>query len=101
MPDYHLIVSSEQPIPHDVLIEHLAIALRDFNFTGKTDIKMAHPFDTPTNVKFDDDVQTEPYTGPKPGTAYEGVFFPTTTEPADPYPLTTRVIDAIKGRKRG
>lgn len=92
MPDYHLIVSSEQPIPHDVLIEHLAIALRDFNFTGKTDIKMAHPFDTPTNVKFDDDVQTEPYTG----THSEGSF-----TPADPYPLTTRVIDAIKGRKRG
>jgi len=97
MRTYILEVASENPIPHDVLIEHLAVALRDFEFAGFTSIalrgttqtlehKMAHPFDNPANVVFDDDTKLEEYTGPNGGL------------PTDPYPLTTRVIDALQER---
>lgn len=61
---YHLTVRSEHPIPHDVLVEHIAVALRDFRFAGKVDVQMAHPFETGT-VLFDDE-QAEEYTGPQP-----------------------------------
>ena len=61
---YSLTVRSEHPIPHDVLVEHIAVALRDFRFAGKVDVQMAHPFETGP-VLFDDE-QAEEYTGPQP-----------------------------------
>lgn len=92
--EYLVSVRSESPIPHDVLIEHIAVALRDFAFAGKVDVKMAHPFDNPDNVVFDDEPKLEEYTG----THSEGGFLP-----ADPYPTLTRALDSLKGiiRARG
>lgn len=136
MPERLISVTSENSIPEDVLVEHIAVALRDFKFAGKVDVEMAHPFDNPANVVFDDDVKTEEYTGPT-GTHVEGGFIPASVIakldltgtpvtlgqggpvigevtgppsftppqisgsfesklPRDPYPLTTRVIDALK-----
>ena len=97
-----LVVLSENPIPTDVLIEHVAVALRDFEFAGKVGV-MAHPFDDPTNVVFDD-YKVEPT-----GTHAEGGFTsganwtpPQISDgPADPYPLVTRALDFLKGQKRG
>lgn len=86
MPDlnvYNLAVRTENPVPPDVLIEHIAVALRDFHFLGKVGINMtsaattetyenkAHPFDGPE--VFDDSPQLEEYTGPR-GTHAEGGF---------------------------
>lgn len=97
MPELHITVRSDHPIPHDVLVEHIAVALRDFNFAGKVDVKMAHPFDDKSNVVFDDDVQHEEYTGPNAHVLGEDCC----ETPSDPYPLTTRVIDFLKRSKRG
>ena len=110
---YHLEVVSENYIPPDVLLEHLAVAMRDFNFLGQnsiaikgTDTKQTgeqkvarqHPFEGPE--KFDDYV---------PGTHQEGSFSPTDVGAQellesigveDPYPLTTQVIDKLKETRR-
>lgn len=64
MPELRITVRSDEPIPPDVLVEHIAVALRDFRFAGKVDVQMTSPFANPSNVAFDDDVQLEPYTGP-------------------------------------
>lgn len=54
-PVYDLTVRSEEPIPEDVLVEHVAVAMRDLQFTGKVDVQVArqHPFDGPE--VFDDE----------------------------------------------
>lgn len=105
---YSLTVRVEHPIPPDVLIEHLAVALQQFNYTGKVRIDMNNvtyrdeateitPFSNPNNVVFDDVVKSEPYTGPLPA----GGISDTQMEselPADPYPLTSRVVDYLRGR---
>lgn len=102
---YNLAVRTEHPVPPDVLIEHLAVALRDFHFLGKVGINMtsaattetyenkAHPFDGPE--VFDDSPQLEPYDGPR-GTHAEGGFMGL----ADPFPLTTHAIDYLKDSRR-
>lgn len=102
---YNLAVRTENPVPPDVLIEHLAVALRDFHFLGKVGINMtsaattetyeneAHPFDGPE--VFDDSPQLEPYDGPR-GTHAEGGFMGL----ADPFPLTTHAIDYLKDSRR-
>lgn len=83
MPSVTLTVRSEHPIPRDVLIEHIAVALRDFEFAGKRDI-VAHPFDIPSNVVFDDTpLNDEELTA------------------LDPFPMVTRALDALKERNRG
>lgn len=84
--EYYLTVRSSEPIPHDVLVEHLAVALRDFKQTKTLEIQMSHPFADKSNVVFDDTVKTEDYTGPVP---------------RDPYPLVTRALDFLRGEKRG
>lgn len=111
MKTYYLEVASENPIPPDVLIEHLAVALREFKFAGETSIALRgqtttlehnmarqHPFDGPE--VFDD------Y---KPGTSQEGSFSPTDVGARellaesgveDPFPLTTQVIDRLKETRR-
>ena len=111
---YNVAVRTEHPVPPDVLVEHLAVAIRAFNFTGKVDISMtsattdqtfenkAHPFDGPE--VFDDTPQHEDYEGPrrvihKGETVYDKASI--TGAPADPYPLVTRVVDAIRGRRGG
>lgn len=122
MHTYQLEVVSENSIPHDVLVEHLAVALQSFQFAGFTSValrgstmtlehkmesKVAHPFDNPENVVFDDEPQAEGYTGPNGGytTANEGSFSPLASQscvipgmPEDPYPLLTRVLDNLKER---
>lgn len=103
MPDlnvYNLAVRTEHPVPPDVLIEHLAVALRDFNFLGKVGINMtsaattetyenrAHPFDGPE--VFDDSPQLEPYTGPRPAQLNKpspGGYLPTR------YPMSGTLTD--------
>lgn len=100
MREYPLRITSENDIPDDVLVEHIAVALRDFEFAGKVDVKMArqHPFDGPE--VFDDYA---------PGTSAEGSFSPTdigarelleNSGIEDPYPLTTRVVDKLKETRR-
>lgn len=66
-PRYDLTVRSEEPIPEDVLVEHVAVALRDFKFTGKVDVQVArqHPFDGPE--VFDDYIRP----GNVPGYVYD------------------------------
>lgn len=80
MTDYPLRITTENPIPDDVIVEHIAVALRDFKFAGKVDVQMArqHPFDGPE--VFDDYVPA-------------GM-------PEDPFPLTTQVIDKLKETRR-
>ena len=115
---YHLIATSDNRIPHDVLVEHLAVAMRDLNYAGRTDIRMVsaaeagtrrHPFEGPEVF---DDVQAEEYDGPRPGVDepghasggyVEGVSNVDieVTLPADPYPTITRALDALKGLRRG
>lgn len=90
MPELRITVRSDEPIPPDVLVEHIAVALRDFKFAGKVDVQMTSPFANPSNVAFDDDVQLEPYTGPH---ADDDL-------PADPYPFVTRWLDQLRGRRR-
>lgn len=86
-PVYDLTVRSENPIPEDVLVEHIAVALRDFKFTGKVDVQVArqHPFDGPE--VFDD------YFAPKVpmvGTVNEGSFI------SDPYPNVTEAAMQLR-----
>lgn len=67
-----LTVRTENYVPPDVLVEHLAVAMQALHFTGKIDIIVnsvysetkAHPFDGPE--VFDDSPQLEEYSGPKP-----------------------------------
>lgn len=125
--EYLVSVRSNTPIPHDVLIEHIAVALRDFKLAGKIDVQMAHPFDNPNNVLFDDEPQLEEYTGMhREGSFSSGGEVPETidartlydgrsvlrTEGAavellremgvtDPYPFVTRALDALKSKRRG
>lgn len=53
---YNLTIDTQYHVPHDVLMEHIAVALRDLNFTGRVNIIMnsattstprQHPFDGP------------------------------------------------------
>lgn len=79
---YNVAVRTEHPVPPDVLVEHIAVAIRAFNFTGKVDISMtsattdqtfenkAHPFDGPE--VFDDTPQHEDYEGHRGGFAAGG-----------------------------
>ncbi len=138
---YHLSARADNPIPHDVLVEHIAVALQDFKFAGKVNVKMVNSVEeeiTPFSsgkVVFDDAPQSEPYTGPQPPRTFAsgGWVYPprpqiddrvhVTAEArpiddyfdvhvcdsecrgevqvVDPYPLTTRVMDALRGRRRG
>lgn len=83
MNTYDLLIESQFRIPHDVLVEHLSVAMRELNFTGRVNITMTnatekpHPFDGPE--VFDDSPELERFAGP-----------------ADPYPLVTRAVDALK-----
>lgn len=97
---YHLEIVTEGYIPHDVLIEHLAVAMRDFQFLGMNSIALRG---TSTTQKEPEVARNHPFEGPEvfddyiPGTAREGSFMP-----ADPFPLTTQVIDRLKEtRKHG
>lgn len=83
---YPVTIRADDRIPTAILTEHLTMALEDFKLT-RTEVTVAHPFADPTNVVFDDDVQTEKYTGPN-------------ADPEDPYPLVTRVLDFFKGHER-
>lgn len=99
--DVDLTVRSEHYIPPDVLVEHIAVALKSLNFTGKIDITMnsatkPHPFDGPE--VFDDSPQLEEYTGPKRDFATGG-FLPFASL-VDPFPLTTNAIDALRDALR-
>lgn len=80
---YSLTVRTEHDIPSDVLVEHFAVALRDFKYLGKYDITVDrqtnpeaevtrnHPFEGPE--VFDD--EPKPYaTGGYTGTHGEGSF---------------------------
>lgn len=96
---YHVEVASENPIPPDVLIEHIAVALREFHFAGKTGV-----FLKGTNTIQNEEpkvARNHPFEGPEvfddyaPGTSREGDF-----TPVDPFPLTTRVIDKLKETRR-
>lgn len=97
-PVYDLTVRSEEPIPEDVLVEHVAVALRDFKFTGKVDVQVTrqHPFDGPEVF---DDEPFPTFFAPQPpatGTANEGSF-----TIVDPYPLTTEAAMQLKEARRG
>ena len=84
---YHVLIRADDIIPPQILAEHLIHSLEDFKET-KTEVSVMHPFADKSNVLFDDIAQAEEYTGPN------------AELPADPYPLTTRVIDYLMGRKR-
>lgn len=87
--DYLLTVRSESPVPQDVLVEHVAVALQDFKEvkmtvlptvqTTMTASKKPHPFDGPEVF---DDVETE-----------QDILA------MDPYPTVTRALSAIAARK--
>lgn len=92
---YNLEIVTEGYVPSDVLIEHLAVAMRDFRFLGKNGITLLsagtidveepkvarqHPFDGPE--VFDDKPRLED------------------SFPEDPFPLTTQVIDRLKETRR-
>lgn len=83
MREYPLRITSEHDIPDDVLVEHIAVALRDFEFAGKVDVKMArqHPFDGPE--VFDDHVPE----GARRKHSLHG----------DEYVLTAKQVEAIGG----
>lgn len=83
---YRVTIRADDLIPPQILAEHLIHSLEDFKET-KTEVGVMHPFEDKSNVVFDDDVQTEKYTGPNAG-------------PEDPYPLVTRVLDFFKGHER-
>lgn len=93
------------PPPTDVLIEHLAYAITtDFKETQLSDIRTT-PFDGPE--VFDDRVQTEEYTGPRPAgpdikIKYDEDQWPVGS-PADaprtPWPLIDRVVRGLRGNK--
>lgn len=83
---YPVTIRADDRIPAAILSEHLTLALEDFKQT-RTEVTVANPFADPTNVVFDDNVQTEQYAGPH-------------AEPEDPYPITTRVLDFLKGNRR-
>lgn len=81
MNEYQITISVEHFIPPDVLVEHIAVALRDLHFTGKSNITMdnapthwSHPFDGPE--VFDDTPKPELATGGYTGTHNEGHYTP-------------------------
>lgn len=97
---YTLTVRTGKPIPRDVLVEHLAVALRDLKFLGgyyitcdkvqEEPMARQHPFDGPE--MFDD------YFAPKPpttGTANEGGF-----TAIDPYSNVTEAAFQLREAKR-
>lgn len=123
---YNLTIETQHPIPHDVLVEHIAVCLNSLNFTGKVNITMnsatstrprQHPFDGPE--VFDDDVQLEPYTGPRETVltkkqiqdkafndgmdalqAFARVASKSVSDmPEDPYPNVTRAISSLKAAR--
>lgn len=82
---YSLTVRTENHVPSDVLVEHLAVALRDFKFLGKynitvdrqthpeADMTRNHPFEGPE--VFDDEPKPKYADGGYvPGTHGEGRF---------------------------
>lgn len=93
MKSYDVHITTEEPVPDDVMIEHIAVALRDFNFAGKVDVQMArnHPFEGPE--VFDD------Y---KPASATDVGVQELLEDMGveDPFLLTTQVIDRLKGTRR-
>lgn len=93
---YRVTIRADDIIPPQILAEHLIHSLEDFKET-KTEVGVMHPFEDKSNVLFDDDVKTEEYTGPVPPPKIDPKAHITVQ---DPYPLTTRVIDYLKGRKR-
>lgn len=91
---YHLEVVSEGHIPHDVLIEHLAVALRAFQFLGKNSIALRG---TSTTQKEPEVARNHPFEGPEVFDDYIPADMP-----EDPFPLTTQVVDRLKEtRKHG
>lgn len=102
---YGLTVRTENVVPPDVLVEHIAVCLKSLNFTGKVDITMNNvyideateitPFSNPSNVVFDDVVKSEPYTGPLPAGGITDVKVERDL-PEDPYPLTSRAVDFLR-----
>lgn len=81
-------VRTEHDVPTSFLSEHIEDSMKALQFAGEVKVDVVHPFDNLDNVMFDD-VQEEEYTGPAQDSAM----------PADPFPLVTRVIDKIRGRK--
>ena len=106
--EYNLSVTSENAIPPDVLVEHLAVALRSLNFTGKIGITMNsttvhgsgkttwdHPFDGPE--VFDDDPKPVKFAeGGYTGSMWQEGEFTVVSQPTDPYPLTTEAAMQLK-----
>lgn len=93
MKEYPLRITTENEVPDDVLVEHIAVALRDFKFAGKVDVQMArnHPFEGPE--VFDDYRPASPTdVGAQELLEEMGV--------EDPFPLTTQVIDRLKETRR-
>lgn len=109
---YNLTIETQAAIPHDVLVEHIAVCLNSLNFTGRVNITMnsataskprQHPFDGPE--VFDDTPLPGEYSAPREkvitkseiqggytgGTVHEGSFMP-----VDPYPNVTRALDALR-----
>lgn len=87
---YAFTVTSDNRIPAQVLTEHLQDSVRQLRHAGNPQVELfgfhepkPHPFDDPTNVVFDDE--------PAPGEI----------DHLDPYPLTTRVLDALRSRGGG
>lgn len=69
---YNLTIDTQYHVPHDVLMEHIAVALRDLNFAGRVNIIMnsattstprQHPFDGPE--VFDDKPLPGEYEAPR------------------------------------
>lgn len=93
MKEYPLRITTENEVPDDVMVEHIAVALRDFKFAGKVDVQMArnHPFEGPE--VFDD------Y---KPASATDVGVQELLEDMGveDPFPLTTQVIDRLKETRR-
>lgn len=98
---YTLTVRTGKPIPRDVLVEHLAVALRDLKFLGgyyitcdkvqEEPMARQHPFDGPE--MFDDE--------PKP--KFVETIFTHPGTPVDPYPNVAEAAFQLReerGRQR-
>lgn len=104
---YALTVWTENYVPPDVLVEHLAVALQSLNFTGRIAINMAGyeapnkvtPFSNPNNVVFDDEPQLEPYSGPQPLAKGEDVITKSEVE-KNGFPNLLAFLD-LRGKNRG
>lgn len=86
---YILKLHSEQPVPQDVLVEHIAVALRAFQEVKVTvlpQVTTVEPVDPPIPTP-----RVHPFDGPEVFDDY-GLD--------DPYPTLTRALDSLAAARR-